>query len=295
MARRLGQHFLTDPAILDRIVDAIDPRPGDVVLEIGPGRGSLTRRLAPRVARVVAIERDARLAALLGGAGSGERGADEAKQRIPENVRVVCGDALKLDWSAELEPTPQTSAPRSPLPAPPFKVVGNIPYYITSPLIDRALSPPLPQVIVFLVQREVADRLCAVPVRKAYGALSVGVQALASAERVFLVRPGSFTPPPQVHSALVRITPSARPLLAPDEIAGFRHLTQGYRRQTLCHVGLVTPHVSIEFCFYQSRGNRVRPYTVLSPLSGQHPCQHNHASLCYTVHTHIRNRPVGKL
>jgi 16S rRNA (adenine1518-N6/adenine1519-N6)-dimethyltransferase len=223
VGRRLGQHFLTDPAILDRIADAIDPGPEDVVIEIGPGRGSLTRRLAPRVARVIAIERDVKLAVLLGGAGSGERGADgEAASPMPENVRLVVGDALKVDWHAELESTAEASAPRSLLPAPRFKVVGNIPYYITTPLIDKALSAPLPQVIVFLAQREVAERLAAAPGTRAYGALTVGVRSVAAVERLFVVRPGSFTPPPQVDSALVRITPSANPLVSHDEMTGFR-------------------------------------------------------------------------
>jgi len=222
VARRLGQHFLTDPAILDRIVDAINPQPDDVVIEIGPGQGSLTQRLASRVARVIAIERDAKLAALLEGAGSGERRADEAGMSMPENVRIVHGDALSLDWHAELEPTPEISAPRSPLPAPSFKVLGNIPYYITTPLIDKALTPPLPRVIAFLVQREVAERLGAGPGSKSYGALTVGVRSVASVERLFVVRAGSFTPPPQVDSALVRIEPCAQPLLPHAEIAAFR-------------------------------------------------------------------------
>ena len=225
MGRRLGQHFLTDPAILDRIADAIDPGPEDVVIEIGPGRGSLTRRLVPRVAQVIAIERDVRLAALLqgGGAVSGERGADdEVASPTPENLRIVQGDALEVDWHAEIESGGGASVIRGPLPAPAFKVVGNIPYYITTPLIDKALSAPPPQVIVFLVQREVAERLAAAPGTRAYGALTVGVRSVAAVERLFVVRPGSFTPPPQVDSALVRITPAASPLLSHDEMTGFR-------------------------------------------------------------------------
>ncbi|UCG86148.1 MAG: ribosomal RNA small subunit methyltransferase A [Gemmatimonadota bacterium] len=224
MGRRLGQHFLTDRAILDRIVAAIHPEPGDVVIEIGPGRGSLTRRLAPRVAHVIAIERDARLAALLRGAGSEQRGAELASP-IPEHVRVVHGDALKVDWHAELESAAGPFAPRARRPASEFKIVGNIPYNITSPLIDKALSPPLPQVVAFLVQREVAERLAAEPGTRAYGALTVGVRSLASVERLLVVRPGSFTPPPRVDSVLVRITPRANPLLPHDQIAGFRRFS----------------------------------------------------------------------
>ncbi len=139
--RRLGQHFLNDPGVLGRIVDALDPRPGETVLEIGPGRGTLTRVLLDRGLKVIAIEKDRLLAAAL----------------ALDGLRVIEGDALQLDW-------PRVS-----------KVVGNIPYYITSPLIDKALRPPLPERVVFLVQAEVADRIAAQPGSKTYGALSVGV------------------------------------------------------------------------------------------------------------------------
>ena len=120
---RLGQHFLTDPNILERIVDALDPAPGDVVLEIGAGKGSLTRVLLSREVRVIAVERDRRLAAELG-TRNAERGTDRLK--------IVEGDALKLDWHALLEAGP--SVPRSAFRVPTFKIVGNIPYAITSPL-----------------------------------------------------------------------------------------------------------------------------------------------------------------
>ena len=101
-------------------------------------------------------------------------------------------------------------------------MIGNIPYAITSPLIDKALTPPLPARIVFLVQAEVADRISAAPGSKAYGALSVGVQAVCRAEKLFTVRPGAFTPPPSVTSALMRLTPLADPVVAPAELAAFR-------------------------------------------------------------------------
>src|SRR5206468_3838282 len=111
--------------ILGRIVDALEPTPSDMVLEIGPGEGSLTAALLPRVGKVIAIEKDRRLAAGLGAGGWGLG-----------RLRVVEGDALHLDWHALL-PSPQAPAPR------PFKVVGNIPYAITSPLLEKALTPPL--------------------------------------------------------------------------------------------------------------------------------------------------------
>jgi len=206
-ARRLGQHFLTDPNILRRIVDALDPAPGDVVLEIGVGKGSLTRVLAPRVRAVIGIEKDRRLAAELAGRGTGDEG----------RVVIVEGDALRLDWHALL--LPPVPPPSSPVP---FKIVGNIPYAITSPLIAKALTPPLPQRIVFLVQAEVADRVAAPPGSRAYGALSIGVQAVCRVERLFTVRAGAFHPPPAVASALLRLTPLAQPLVGPAEVAAFR-------------------------------------------------------------------------
>lgn len=204
--KRLGQHFLTDRNILQRIVDALDPAPDDVVVEIGAGKGSLTEVLAPRVGHVIAIERDRWLISELR-MRNAECGIDR--------LSIVQGDALRVDWHA-------LAIPHSAFPIPHFKVVGNIPYAITSPLIDKALTPPLPACIVFLVQAEVADRIAAPPGSKAYGALSVGVQALCRVEKLLAVRAGAFTPPPKVHSALVRLTPLAQPLVAPEEIAAFR-------------------------------------------------------------------------
>jgi len=208
--RRLGQHFLSDPKILERIVDALEPKRSDVVLEIGPGKGSLTRALLARGVKVIAIERDRELAAAL-----------DAR----ENLTVITDDALALDWH-------QYDA---------NKVIGNIPYYITSPLIDKALTPPLPERVVFLVQAEVADRMAAGPGTKVflvqaevadrivakpggktYGALSVGVQAIARVEKLFTVAPGAFRPPPTVRSALIRLKPLAEPLVKSEEVEAFR-------------------------------------------------------------------------
>jgi 16S rRNA (adenine1518-N6/adenine1519-N6)-dimethyltransferase len=203
---RLGQHFLNDANILGRIVDALDPAPGDVVLEIGPGQGSLTEQLLARGLRVIAIEKDRRLVAEVG-TRNAERGTDQ--------LAVVHGDALRVDWHALI-------VPRSPFRVPRFKIIGNIPYAITSPLIEKALTPPLPERIVFLVQAEVADRVAAVPGSKTYGALSIGVQALCRVERLFTVRAGAFTPRPRVDSALLRLTPLAEPLVRAEELAAFR-------------------------------------------------------------------------
>ena len=209
--KRLGQHFLTDRNMLQRIVDALEPAPDDVVVEIGAGTGSLTEQLLARGPRVIAIEKDRRLAL-------------DLRLRIADcglgKAEIIEGDALKLNWHGLLDA--RLADPQSQIRNPQLKVVGNIPYAITSPLIDKALTPPLPARIVFLVQAEVADRIAASPGSKTYGALSVGVQAVARVERLFTVRAGAFTPPPKVTSAVVRLTPLAQPLVAPEQIAAFR-------------------------------------------------------------------------
>jgi len=204
--KRLGQHFLADPNILSRIADALDPAPGETVIEVGPGHGSLTEVLLARGAKVIAIEKDRALAEELREWGVG-RGA---------SIEVVDTDALTLDWHALL-PRPTPHAPR-----PEFKVVGNIPYNITSPLLEKALTPPLPERIVFLMQLEVARRIAAPPGSKTYGGLSIGVQAQCRVEQLFAVLPGSFRPPPKVKSALVRLTPLDEPLVRAEEVAALR-------------------------------------------------------------------------
>jgi 16S rRNA (adenine1518-N6/adenine1519-N6)-dimethyltransferase len=203
--QRLGQHFLADRSILGRIADALDPEPGETVIEVGAGRGSLTEVLLARGLQVVAIEKDRALAEQLR--------AQYAVRREPEGFIVVEGDALKLDWHRLPAHGAQLTA---------RKIVGNIPYNITSPLIEKALIPPLPARIVFLVQLEVAERIAAPPGGKTYGALSIGVQAVCRVEKLFTVAPGAFRPPPKVRSALLRLTPLSEPLVRADEVAPFR-------------------------------------------------------------------------
>jgi 16S rRNA (adenine1518-N6/adenine1519-N6)-dimethyltransferase len=206
--RRLGQHFLSDPRLLARIADALEARPADTVLEIGPGPGGLTAALAERAGRLVAIEKDHELVPAL-------------RARHPE-ATIVEGDALELDWGA--------------LAGPRYLVTGNIPYNITSPLIDKALDPPRPARIVFLVQKEVADRVVARAGDPDYGALSVGVQSVARAERLFTVGAGAFHPRPKVDSAVLRLTPLDQPLVAPEQQWSFRRMVVGlfgFRRKQL--------------------------------------------------------------
>jgi 16S rRNA (adenine1518-N6/adenine1519-N6)-dimethyltransferase len=206
--RRLGQHFLSDRRILERIADALGATADDTVLEIGPGPGGLTEALAGRAGKLVAIEKDADLLPAL-------------RERVPD-ATVVEADALEADWHA--------------IAGPEFLVAGNIPYNITSPLIDKALAPPRPRRIVFLVQKEVADRVGAAPGSEAYGALSVGVQAVARAERLFVVPAGAFHPRPKVDSAVLRLTPLAEPLVSDPEVVPFRRLVVGlfgFRRKQM--------------------------------------------------------------
>lgn len=207
--KRLGQHFLHDPNILGRIADALEIQPGDTVLEIGPGPGGLTGQLDRRATRLVAIEKDRDLIPGL-------------RSRYP-NLELVEGDALDLDWHALTGPGP-------------VRITGNIPYNITSPLIELALAPPRPSVIVFLVQKEVAERVAAPHGGAEYGALSVGVQAVAKVERLFTVPAGAFQPRPKVDSAVLRLRPLAEPLVPADQAAGFRRFVVGlfgFRRKQL--------------------------------------------------------------
>ncbi|MFI5210090.1 MAG: 16S rRNA (adenine(1518)-N(6)/adenine(1519)-N(6))-dimethyltransferase RsmA [Gemmatimonadales bacterium] len=206
--KALGQHFLADPGILRRIADALEPTPGETVLEIGPGPGGLTAQLAGRGIRLIAIERDRDMVPGL-------------RARFPD-VEIVEGDALEENWHR--------------LAAGPFAVIGNIPYNITTPLIDQALRPPRPRRVVFLVQKEVAERVAAAPGGKEYGALTVGVQSVATVERLFKVPAGAFHPAPKVDSAVIRLTPRQPPLVRDDEVAAFRRFVVGlfgFRRKQL--------------------------------------------------------------
>lgn len=212
--KSLGQHFLTDRRILARIADALHLTGGETVLEIGPGRGALTDLLAERAGRLIAIEYDRALAELL-------------RQRYARRNNVLVAEADVLTVSL------------GELAAGPYVLVGNVPYYITTPILFHALTPPRAERAVYLVQREVADRLGAAPGTKEYGGLTVNVAAVARAETLFRVPAGAFSPPPKVESAVVRITPLATPLVTPDEERPLRTLVQnafGMRRKQMRRV-----------------------------------------------------------
>ncbi len=207
MARqKLGQHFLIRESVLNRIAAAACPEPADLVIEIGPGRGALTRKLLERARRVVAIELDPFLAAHLRqhyGAG---------------NLEVVEADVLGTDL------TQWGSAP----------VAGNLPYYITSPILELVLAAR-PRRAVFLLQKEVADRLAAKPGSRDYGYLTVRTAFSATVRRLFTVPPAAFHPPPKVDSAVILLEPHAPPEGIGDSTAflGFVAQCFRYKRKTL--------------------------------------------------------------
>jgi len=212
--RRFGQHFLHDPAIITRIINAIAPQPGDAMVEIGPGQGALTARLLAGAGQLDAIEIDRDLAAALR-----DRFADAADWRLHET------DALQMDWRA-LAATRGTR----------LRVVGNLPYNISTPLLFQLLS--VADAILdmhFMLQKEVVDRIVATPGSAAYGRLTVMLAPRVTSSRVLEVGPGAFRPVPRVSSAVVRMrvldTPpewARSPLFGAVVTAAF-----GQRRKTL--------------------------------------------------------------
>lgn len=201
--RSLGQNFLVDPNIQRKIVDALDVGPDDEVLEIGPGEGALTRHLAGRVRRLVAVELDDGLAARLV-AEYGDR----------TDVEIVHADILETPLG---ELTGDVSS---------LVVVGNIPYNITAPILFHLLERPRPREIVLMVQREVADRIGAAPGSKTYGALTVGIRAVADVEPVMNVPRSAFRPVPNVESRVIRIRPRFPPPLSEGRERELRRLTR---------------------------------------------------------------------
>lgn len=215
MSKKLGQNFLVDESVVGQIVQAAGLAAGDTVLEIGPGIGTLTQGLAESGANVVAVELDNRLIEVLAKTLDGY-----------ENVRVIHGDILKVNIMQEV-------------PARPFKVVANLPYYITTPIIMGLLEAKLPiEVLVTMVQKEVAERMVAKPGGKDYGALSVAVQYFTKPQIMFEVPPKSFLPPPAVDSAVIRCTVWDKPPVAVnDEKLFFRVVKAAFaqRRKTLAN------------------------------------------------------------
>lgn len=213
--KRLGQHFL-QPEWADKLVEAIGPRPGDHFLEIGPGPGALTLRLAPRVAHVTAVEVDPDMVERLRG-------------QAPANVTLLLGDVLEIPS--------ETLFPDEGM----VRVAGNLPYNVSSPILFRLLDAHVRSGRVadatLMLQREVADRIEAAPGSRTYGVLSIFVQQHADVRRLLTLPPGAFRPAPTVHSAVLRLVfrPPAAPVADP---ALFEAMVRGMftqRRKTLAN------------------------------------------------------------
>jgi 16S rRNA (adenine1518-N6/adenine1519-N6)-dimethyltransferase len=208
--RRFGQHFLVDRHYIERIIAALDPQLGDNFVEIGPGLGALTGPLLERLGRLAAIEIDRDLAARL------------AAEHPADRLTLYNTDALEFDFGAL---------------GPDLRVVGNLPYNISSPLLFHlAQCEAALRDVTVMLQKEVVERMTAAPATPEYGRLSVMLQVRFRIERLFTVPPGAFRPAPQVYSAVVRLTPlrEARPSLVDEALfARIVAAAFGQRRKTL--------------------------------------------------------------
>jgi len=215
--RRYSQNFLHDPGTIGRIVDAIAPRPDDHIVEVGPGRGALTAPLLARCEHLTAVEIDRDLAQML------------SRRFGPERLTLICADALKLDWEG--------LARRSPKGEGGLRIVGSLPYHISTPLLFTWL-PIASQVADqhLMLQKEVVDRIVAPPGGRDYGRLSVMLQFRYRVERLFNVAPGAFVPVPKVQSSVIRLAPRAPEELVVTDVRAFSRVVTaafGQRRKTL--------------------------------------------------------------
>jgi 16S rRNA (adenine1518-N6/adenine1519-N6)-dimethyltransferase len=212
--RRYSQNFLRDPAAIGRIIDAIAPQPQDRIVEVGPGRGALTGPLLARCEHVTAVEIDRDLARAL------------VRRFEAGRLTLIQADALRIDWAALAQ---QCGAP--------LRIVGNLPYHISTPLLFAWL-PIASQVADqhVMLQKEVVDRIVARPGGREYGRLSVMLQFRYRVERLFNVPPGAFAPAPKVHSSVIRLVPRAIGELALADAKAFSRVVTaafGQRRKTL--------------------------------------------------------------
>jgi 16S rRNA (adenine1518-N6/adenine1519-N6)-dimethyltransferase len=225
---KLGQHFLADRHSAERIVDALGDVSEKTVVEIGPGRGALTQILAERAHRLIAIELDRVLAAqlrmLFGRFG---------------NVEIIEGDILSIDFSTVLGPRPGMNHPGIVHVPEKARLVGNLPYFITSDILLHLFQyHQYFETVVIMVQEEVADRIAARAGVRDYGLLSATVQLYAKVEKLFSLPPGAFNPAPKVHSAVLRLTisPQMDRLRVPEqEFLEFLKLSFGQKRKTLAN------------------------------------------------------------
>ena len=248
--KRFGQNFLTDEAILEEIADSAQLTAEDVVLEIGPGTGELTARLAARAKHVVAVEIDESLREALGKTLSSalkERVETRAETNDAQvsslrcgNVTVLFTDILKTDLAALRREYSDGRA---------CKVVANLPYYISTPVIMKLLQDSVPPLsCTVMVQKELAERMCAAPGGKEYGELSVAVQYYAQPELVCEVPPHAFRPQPKVTSAVIRLIPLDAPCVTvkdPDFFFRVVEASFAHRRKTLVNSLSADPALGI--------------------------------------------------
>jgi 16S rRNA (adenine1518-N6/adenine1519-N6)-dimethyltransferase len=233
--KRFGQHFLHDPGVIRRIIDGVSPAVGDRIVEIGPGRGALTWDLLRRAQALDVIEIDRDLA-----------------QSLKEDPRAT--DALHVHVENALD----TDFVRLRAAGPPLRIVGNLPYNISTPLLFRLLSQRSAIADMhFMLQKEVVDRMTAQPSNKTYGRLTVMLAAVAEVERLFDVGPGAFQPRPKVWSAIVRLRPTLEPRFEMGDDGVLRTLVTAafsHRRKILSNglKGLLTPE-EIESCGIDSQ------------------------------------------
>ena len=239
LSKGFGQNFIVNPGVCPKIVEAAGIGPEWGVLEVGPGIGVLTRELARRAARVVAVEVDNRLPPLLAETLAGY-----------DNVEIVMQDILKVDIAALI---------REKFAGMPVAVCANLPYYITSPILMRLLEEKLPiRQITVMVQKEAAERICAAPGTRQAGAISYAVAYYAKPQVMFSVQPGSFYPPPKVTSAVIRLEVHPEPPVpVPDEAAYFRLVRAafGQRRKTAANAisaGLGLPKAQVTAAMEQA-------------------------------------------
>ncbi len=229
-SKSLGQNFLIDNNILDKIVIAADISESDCVLEIGPGAGTLTRCLAQTGARVVAVEIDKALIPIL----------SETMAEF-ENFKLINNDILKVDLK---ELTTEEFGGKA------FNVIANLPYYITTPIVMKLLEEHLPvKSMTLMVQKEVADRMCAKCGGKDYGALSVAVQYYCTASVVCKAEPHCFMPQPKVASSVVNLRVGERPTVSVKDEKLFFALVKsafGQRRKTLVNALSKSPYITVE-------------------------------------------------
>jgi 16S rRNA (adenine1518-N6/adenine1519-N6)-dimethyltransferase len=229
--KSLGQNFLVDSRVAARVIDAVSPLPTDIVIEVGPGRGELTRSLVARSGYVVAVEIDRRL-------------IDDLRSSLPrEKFILVEDDALKVNWSelAELAEA-QLDQFRGSVPASTkhrVRVVANLPYYISTPIIERLIrARGIIHDMTLMLQNEVADRITSEPGCKEYGSLSVLVQCYCIATKLFEVPPSAFKPAPKVRSAVVTLTVRERAAVDVDDEDRFFALVRAafaQRRKTIAN------------------------------------------------------------